>query len=288
MSAHRLSLAVVCSFAVLASGYAPAPRAPSGRDPSEEIARIRHHLEGAEAVLLSRDDSTLTAAQRAARARLVVELRAYRLRGVFPHNHQWLGRRTPVFVDEHETRCAMAYLIEQSGAEALVSRIASTRNLARIRDLAGDPELGAWLDRHGLTLDEAARIQPEYEGSYPETESNGGVWAASVLGAGAGVTGIGLNVSVAESRQARNTRGLLGVVCGLAAAGLGVPGVSEGGAVSVLGAIDIGAGLASVGLGIRQINATGATRSRMAAYSVAPAVWRDGGGVRWVGLMMRF
>jgi hypothetical protein len=102
------------------------------------------------------------------------------------------------------------------------------------------------------------------------------------------VTGIGLNVSVAESRQARNTRGLLGVVCGLAAAGLGVPGVSEGGAVSVLGAIDIGAGLASVGLGIRQINATGATRSRMAAYSVAPAVWRDGGGVRWVGLMMRF
>lgn len=57
----------------------------------------------------------------------------------------------------------MAYLIEQSGHGGLVARIATTHNTARIGDLKDDAELVAWLHRNGLTVAEAARIQPAYE-----------------------------------------------------------------------------------------------------------------------------
>lgn len=56
----------------------------------------------------------------------------------------------------------MASLIERSGSPELVQRIATTRNLARVRELADEEALVAWLDTHGMTLDEAARVQPSY------------------------------------------------------------------------------------------------------------------------------
>jgi hypothetical protein len=182
----------------------------------------------------------------------------------------------------------MAYLIERSGEGALVSRLARTRNQAYVRDLAGDPALAAWLNRNGLTLDEAARIQPEYSGTVDEKGPRPGAWAASTIGAAVGLTGVGLNVSIGASRNARNARGLLGVVCGVFGAGLGASGLSEDGAVPLLGAIDIGAGLASFGLGLRQLNATGERRPQAAAREIVPEVWRDGGGTRRLALVMRF
>jgi hypothetical protein len=45
-----------------------------------------------------------------------------------------------------------------------VDRVARTRNLARIPELADEPELLEWLVETGLTLDEAAWIQPAYNG----------------------------------------------------------------------------------------------------------------------------
>jgi hypothetical protein len=50
----------------------------------------------------------------------------------------------------------MAYLIEEAGDTDFVVRVANTNNNATISDLKDDPELVAWLDRNGLTLDEAA------------------------------------------------------------------------------------------------------------------------------------
>lgn len=89
-------------------------------------------------------------------------LHGYREARIFPHNHHGTRVPTPVFIDIHGTRCAMAYLIEQTGATEFVQRIANTQNLARITDLATDPELISWLETNGITLDEAARIQPHY------------------------------------------------------------------------------------------------------------------------------
>jgi hypothetical protein len=121
-------------------------RIATASDQRFERARIASHLARVEALLRAADVSALGPLQVAVRARNLDALREYRQRGRFPHNHVVADRRTPVFVDEHGTHCAVGYLIARSGHEALAQRIANTRNLARIADLADDPELLCWLD----------------------------------------------------------------------------------------------------------------------------------------------
>ena len=57
----------------------------------------------------------------------------------------------------------MGYLIARDGRSDLVERIRDGRNLARIPELASDTALVAWVRDAGLTLEEAARIQPAYD-----------------------------------------------------------------------------------------------------------------------------
>ncbi|HVK78830.1 MAG TPA: hypothetical protein VM734_36270 [Kofleriaceae bacterium] len=129
--------------------------------PDAEVARIQHHLAGAEAQLRAADVRGLSPDQRARRAALIDELARYRARGRFPRNLDFAAR-TPYFIDARGVRCAMAHLIETHGGGALVARVAATANNAYVAELAGDPELIAWLDANGLTVGEAARIQPSY------------------------------------------------------------------------------------------------------------------------------
>ena len=112
--------------------------------------------------LTARDTSHLSVSQNANRAAAIDHLRRYRAEGVFPVNTKF-ATFTPYFIDRVGTRCAMAYLIEQSGAVDLVAHVARTANNAYVQDLAQNPALVAWLAKHGLTTAEAARIQPTYE-----------------------------------------------------------------------------------------------------------------------------
>src|SRR5262245_38090994 len=89
---------------------------------SVEQVRIAAQLERVECELRRVDASGLDPALRAARERNLHILHGYRLRGVFPHNHDLPGR-VPVFVDAHGTACAVAYLIIQSGHRELAERI---------------------------------------------------------------------------------------------------------------------------------------------------------------------
>ncbi len=127
-----------------------------------EADRLRRHFDAARAYLAERDLSTLTDAQRARRAARLADLEAYVARGVFPKNTDFEAQRAPYFVDDEGTRCAMAHLLETSGEPALVERVANSANNAYVYELAEDPELAAWLDHNGLTVDEAAMIQPTY------------------------------------------------------------------------------------------------------------------------------
>ena len=95
------------------------------------------------------------------RALLLDELALYRQRGRFPINRESRAP-VPVFVDEYGTRCAVGHLMDVSGHGALVRHIASTRNNARVRELATLAEVRAWLAAAGLSAEEAARIQPTY------------------------------------------------------------------------------------------------------------------------------
>jgi len=127
-----------------------------------EVGRVAAHIEGAELRASHAPPRGLDRARTLVRTLLLQELEDYRRAGVFPKNRDFPDRAMPYFVDAEGTRCAMAHLLELGGASALVAKIASERNNAFVRELADEPQLLAWLDAAGLTVDEAVRIQPSY------------------------------------------------------------------------------------------------------------------------------
>jgi len=134
--------------------------APRG---SVEVTRIQDHLSQVTRDMRARPPAHLTEEQLEARQAALTWLEGYRVGGVFPHNHVRAGRRVPVFVDPHGTPCAVGYLMLRSGYDDLVEEIVRADNLIRVHDLRDDERLGAWLDAHGITLAEAALIQPGYD-----------------------------------------------------------------------------------------------------------------------------
>lgn len=127
--------------------------------PAAEVQRLTAWFEQADAIV-AQHAIPADPAQVARRQRVIDDLHAYVSGGLFPHHASTAW--SPVFVDDDGTRCAMAHLIELSGDDALMWRIASTQNRAYIVDLADDPELIGWLDWHGLSAEAAAAIQPTY------------------------------------------------------------------------------------------------------------------------------
>ena len=138
------------------------PTGPEALARRGEVARLRAHFDSVDAELRHANALQLTASQRTARATLIGWLREYRDAGRFPRNDRFPEFAMPFFRDGHGALCAMAYLIERSGRRDLVDRIAMTRNNAFIAELANDPALRVWLDSVGVSLTEAARIQPTY------------------------------------------------------------------------------------------------------------------------------
>lgn len=129
-----------------------------------EVRRIRLHLGNVETALRAGGTGSLSVEQRMRRAAALDWLREYRERGLFPHNHTRPGERVPVFVDEHGTHCAVGYLLKRSGETGLVRDVVAADNNIRVRDLADNERFRSWLKETGLTLEEAAWIQPAYDG----------------------------------------------------------------------------------------------------------------------------
>ena len=131
-----------------------------------EFARVRAHFDTVLAELGSRDLTGLSESQRSKRALLVTTLMAYRDRGAFPKNYDFPDRFVPYFVDRKTgVHCAVAHLLAATGRADIVDRVRRANNNVRVADLAGDTAFVSWLDASGLTLDEAARIQPSYGGA---------------------------------------------------------------------------------------------------------------------------
>ena len=126
-----------------------------------ETQRVADHIHRAESLAARRDVSQLSHVQQLVRALLLQALAEYRAAGRFPLNRDF-ANKTPYFIDADGTRCAMAHLMEIGGEPDLVQAIARERNNAYVRELADEPALLAWLQAAGLTVDEAAAIQPEY------------------------------------------------------------------------------------------------------------------------------
>lgn len=217
---------------------------------AREVARIQEHLAGAERVLLDANTARLTAEQRAARAMNVALLRGYRERGEFPRNIDFPDERQPYFVDDRGVLCAMAYLIACSGGGDIVEKVRSTRNNARVRDLADDPALVAWLDDSGLTLAEAARIQPEY--GYGALSESSRITAkygiASAAASMANGVAIVWNLVGARDVDPHRWRGALGAAASAVSIGLGYAKIDEHDEVHDLAVWNLALGAVSFGV----------------------------------------
>jgi hypothetical protein len=257
---------VVATVALAALAAARWPARPVISFVDSERVRLRAHFDSVERELRARDVPRLTRAQRAARARLLDILHRYQVRGVFPENIDFPHRDVPVFIDWRGTRCGFAYLIEETGHEDLVQRIAATRNNALAAELKDDPEVGRWLVDNGVTLAEATRIQPTYgcndhyggdcaASIIPSTIASGGYKTSSRIAIASNVATFGLYVL--DVNLSPRTKGIAGMASGLLGIVVGAPYIENGGGRGSLARWDAGLGAASLVLGLVRLGAPG-------------------------------
>ena len=98
------------------------------------------------------------------RLRILSLLVEYANRATFPVNDRF-QTPTPIFVDGRQTHCAVGYLLARHGANDVVDAVRRTDNFLHVMDVRGGALLD-WIIRSGLTLREAAMIQPAYPCGY--------------------------------------------------------------------------------------------------------------------------
>jgi hypothetical protein len=255
MESSRLSRAASVVFLSLAlhpgtPNVAPSSVAPSAR--RLEVARLRAHFDSVDVELRQANVAHLTAAQRAARATLVGWLREYRDAGTFPQNDRFPDRSVPFFRDSYGVLCAMAYLIDRSGRGDIVEHVAATRNNGFIPELADDPELVSWLDSTGLSVGEAARIQPSYGPIVTEDDEVSADYAiTSILVSGAALTTVGLNLI-----DPNRSTGWAGVLAGSAGIIAGAVNLDGSGGTDKVAAANMIVGSGAVALGVYRLVST--------------------------------
>lgn len=126
---------------------------------------IQTHLELVLGVLKSAETRQLTKQQFAMRKHLLEVLSDYRLQGSFPINY-YRAERIPVFIDEHNTHCAVGYLMQESGFENLAQSISKADNYIWVKDLKGE-QVMEWQQLSGFSLEELKLIQGAYDSYMP-------------------------------------------------------------------------------------------------------------------------
>jgi hypothetical protein len=249
-----------------------------------EATTLRAHFDSVLAELRARDIADLRPRQRLARAELLRALARYRDGGVFPHNHDFAGVAVPYFRDEHGTLCAMAYLVATTGRHDIVDAVAAHRNNEYIPELATDMRLGAWLDSVGLTVAEAARIQPTYGGPPPpivERESGRRYVVPSVVVGATAVVSAAINWSARPEQKGKRAL-LIGALSGAVSTFLGAAILGkDDDDTRALGAFDITVGVAALGAavqrGVRRARPVGSpppvvTSESRVSFQVIPAL----------------
>jgi hypothetical protein len=128
----------------------------------DEVSLIRTHLLVVEETLRKKDVSTLSEEQKKNRNASLDVLHTYALNGTFPKN-LYHSDRTPYFIDDFGTACAVGQLIISSGHKEFAERVRKENNNAYISELSLEySEINEWAVAYGFTLDELAWIQPCY------------------------------------------------------------------------------------------------------------------------------
>ncbi len=156
-----------------------------------ENQRISYHLQQVIQYLSLQECKQLSPIQKQKRNSAIDQLKGYRKRALFPINDQ-LVERKPIFKDAYASSCAVAYLMEQTGEQALVNKIQRENNYTYLKDLAMSyGAINDWAQNNGFSLDELALIQP----GYPPVHRTFSAW-----GGGGPVEG-SVNVMVSNSNE---------------------------------------------------------------------------------------
>jgi hypothetical protein len=214
-----------------------------------EVIRLQAHFDSVDAELRDRNVLDLTASRRMSRATLIGWLREYRDAGEFPRNDRFPDRAVPFFRDSDGVLCAMAYLIDRSGRGDIVDRVASTQNNGYIAELADDPALRAWLDSVGLSVREAARIQPSYRGDIIEDDDVSATYAVtSIVASGASLATVALNLISPTTPS-----GTVGIIAGGVGMLAGAVNIGESGGTQTVAAANIIIGGAAIAAGVYRL-----------------------------------
>jgi len=127
---------------------------------SSEQEIITYHLKQVEKHLTKKNTKHLTKEVQQCRQEGLEVLRSYWQRGLYPKNNHF-NYRIPFFIDDANTACAVGYIMQGTGNEALADYIAETQNNAYVKQMAGD-NIFEWANNYGFTVDELAWIQPAY------------------------------------------------------------------------------------------------------------------------------
>jgi hypothetical protein len=275
MESSRFALTVLVLLALPAISLGLREVSPVDRTNEHhrlETTRLRAHFDSVGLELRAPMARPLTSAQRESRATVIAWLRDYREAGSFPRNDRFHDGAMPFFRDSRGVLCAMAYLIKRSGRGDLVDRIAATRNNASMRELAGDPDLTAWLDSTGLSAAEAARIQPFY-GSPPDDRHgvSSSYAITSILLSGTSLATVGVN-AIAPSR----TAGWAGILAGAASVIAGAAKLDQEGATDDVAKVNMIVGLGALTFGLYRVATPLPSR-----VSIGPVVTQAGSTPRF-------
>lgn len=124
--------------------------------------RIKTHLEYVEKLLRKKDVSGLSADLQEKRNHLLDLLHDYWTNGVFPKNYDYTDQRKPCFIDKDGTICAVGYLVEQTTSRQVAEEINRFHKYDELLAM-NNQTVDNWVATSGLTKEECAMIQPNYQ-----------------------------------------------------------------------------------------------------------------------------
>ena len=128
---------------------------------NSDAAYVQAHLRNVIAILRNTSLDHDQFHQYTSRLQLIDILESYCDAGNFPINYQWMSR-VPVFIDEHNTHCAVGYLLKETGYGKLAKEISYNNNYAWVEDIDNSALL-EWQQKSGFTLEELKLIQGAYD-----------------------------------------------------------------------------------------------------------------------------
>jgi hypothetical protein len=153
-------------------GYTPSSK-------TDNELRIKTHLEYVEQLLRKAGIASMSPDLKEKRIHLLDLLHIYIMNAIFPSNYDYIDERIPCFIDKDGNICAVGYLIEQTSGREIAELIDKRHRYELIKEMK-DKNVCEWIENSGLTEEECAMIQPQYEYEF-KGEENEKIVLSSVL-----------------------------------------------------------------------------------------------------------